>query len=188
MTERFRTTDPNTFFADFVYDRVVPSNHFLRRLREQINWDELSRRVMPYYKGGAEYGPVPYHPAMILRMLFLSYLYNLSARQTEDLVNSNLAAKYFIGLAVYDPAPDHSTLAVFKRRLVARGHNGDVVVTLLHHILMLAQEQGIKFGTLQVFEPNPMVDRLAIQRKRRRNGPGQLPTRNPAMALSSARP
>lgn len=38
--------------------------------------------------------------AMILRLLLVSYLCNLSDRQTEEYINENLAAKCFVGLAV----------------------------------------------------------------------------------------
>lgn len=53
-------------------------------------------------------------------MLLLSYLFNISERQTEELVNDSLSAKCFVGLAANKRAPDHSTLSVFKERLIER--------------------------------------------------------------------
>ena len=39
----------------------------------------------------------------------------------EVYINENLPAKYFVGLAVDQIAPDHSTLTVFRERLLQRG-------------------------------------------------------------------
>ncbi len=55
--------------------------------------------------------------ALVLKMLFLSYLYNVSERAVEEMADVNLLAKWFLGLAV-DEAPDHSTLTAFKARLL----------------------------------------------------------------------
>jgi len=36
-------------------------------------------------------------------------------------INENLPAKFFVGLAVDQQAPDHSTLTVYRERLIQRG-------------------------------------------------------------------
>ncbi len=59
-----------------------------------------------------------YPPAMLFKMLFLSYLYNLSDRDMEDLANLHILVKGFLGLAGDMLAPDHSTLASRKREAV----------------------------------------------------------------------
>lgn len=98
MSKRFRPSGCGSFFGDhYIYGQVVPRNHFLRQLKELIPWEELTKDLARYYQGGAEYGPVPYHPSVLLKMLVLSYLYNLSERQTEEFVGDSLAARYFAG-------------------------------------------------------------------------------------------
>ena len=57
----------------------------------------------------------------MLKMLLLSYLYNVSERQVEDLCNLYLPAKSFLGLGVDEKAPDHSTLTAFKERILENG-------------------------------------------------------------------
>ena len=115
--ERFKAQGGGTFWADFVYDRVVGPDHFLRKLKENIPWQRFTYKLVKWYRGGAKEGRPPYDPGLLLRMLLVSYLYNLSERQTEEAVNDNLPIKYFVGLAVDERAPDHSTLTAFKRRL-----------------------------------------------------------------------
>ena len=61
-------------------------------------------------------GRPPFDPALVLKMELVAYLYNLSERQVEVYIDEqNLPAKYFVGLAVDQKAPDHSTLTVFCR-------------------------------------------------------------------------
>ena len=51
-------------------------------------------------------------------MLLLSYLYHISARQVEMLANDSLSVACFLGLGADDKAPDHSSLTLFKNRLL----------------------------------------------------------------------
>jgi transposase len=104
MTARFRETGKGSFWGDYVYEQVVPKNHFLRQLAELIDWDSLTAGLVDQYKGGAEYGSVPYCPATLLKMLLLSYLYKLSERATELFVADSLAARYFVGIAANETA------------------------------------------------------------------------------------
>ncbi len=149
--ERFRDTGKGSFFGDIVYDRVVPKEHFLRKLNEVVDWRPFTQKLVRFYKGGGEYGPPPYEPALILKMLLVSYLYNLSERQTEDMVNYNLPAKYFVGLGVDEAAPDHATLTLFKNRLLER--KGEKVFEgLFKGVLKIAKDRGISFGPIQVVD------------------------------------
>ena len=80
---RFKELGTGSFFGGLVYDRAVPQEHFLRQLDGLVNWGVYARKLIRLYKGGGVVGRPPYNPAVILKMLLLSYLYNLSERQTE---------------------------------------------------------------------------------------------------------
>ena len=53
-------------------------------------------------------------------MHLIAYLYDLSKQDTETYMNENIPAKNFVRLAIDEKAPDHSTLTVFRERLVKR--------------------------------------------------------------------
>ena len=91
-------------------------------------------------------GRPPYNPAVIPKMLLLSYLYDLSERQIEMHVNDSLSAKYFLGQAIDEAAPDHSTLTAFKGRIVRRGGEG----LLVEVVVETARRKGVVFGNIQV--------------------------------------
>jgi len=107
-----------TFFGDLLYDRTVPADHFLRQLERVVDWGEFTEQLIELYRGKGRLGRPPYDPAVILKMLVISYLHDISERMTETHVNENLPAKWFVGLAGDEQAPDHSTLTGFKRRII----------------------------------------------------------------------
>lgn len=170
--ERFRDTGEGSFFGNLVYDRVVPPTHFLRQLRERLDWEALTQDWVALYKGGAEYGPPPYAPALVLKMLALSYLYNLSERQVESFVNDSLSAKYFLGLGADEAAPDSTTLSVFKRRAL-EGQGPQAFEVLLQRVVAQARAQGIAFGRIQVVDSvHTMADVNVEEEDQRRRGGG----------------
>jgi IS5 family transposase len=175
MSERFRPTDIDGFYGDSVYGRVVPANHFLRHLKRLIDWEALCQDFARFYKGGAEYGPAPIKPSLLMKMLFLSYLYNLSERQTEELVNFNLAAKYFVGLAVDEVAPDHSTLTVFKRRLSEQWQTTAAFERVLLEVVQTARDLGVNFGKLQLVDSSHTIADVDLDKDKERRGGGQAP-------------
>lgn len=175
--ERFRQTGEGSFFGELIYERAVPREHFLRKLRELLPWESLTERWVVLYKGGAEYGPPPYHPSVVLKMLLLAYLYNLSERQVELFVNDSLSAKYFLGLGADEPCPDSTTLTVFKKRLLSvRGR--EPFEGLLREVIGLAREKGIVFGRIQVVDSVHTVANVNVGKDKGRRNDDQ-PSRDP---------
>ncbi len=114
-------TGKESFFGGYIYDQVIPADHFLRKLNQVIAWEHYTGKLIGLYEGKGIVGRPPFGPTMLLKMELLAYLHNLSEWQVENYLNENLPAKYFVGLAVDKRVPDHSTLTVFRERLVQRG-------------------------------------------------------------------
>lgn len=186
MSQRFRPTGENSFYGDALGEMAVPKSHFLRQLRHLVDWDKFVRPLLQVYKGGAEVGGVPYHPSVLFRMLLLSYLYKLSERQVEEYVNDSLAAKYFLGLGVDQKAPDHSSLTVFKDRVLAKkGPQG--FQELFGRVVRLAQEKGIEFGKIQIVDATHTIADVDVKKDKERlerRGQGKKP-RDPDAAWGS---
>ena len=89
--ERFAEAGQDSFFGDFLYDQIVPQEHFLGKLKEIIPWERFTQRLIVLYKGGGRYGRPPFDPALVLKMEMIAYLYDLSERQVEVYVNDNLS-------------------------------------------------------------------------------------------------
>jgi len=158
----FKKHTTSSFFGDFLYDSIVPENHFLRKAKEVIDWDRFTNKLIKNYKGKAEVGRAPYNPSVLLRMLFVSYLYNISERQTEESVNFNLPMKYFVGLGADEKAPDHSTLTYFKERLFNRGIGS--LEKVFTELIIQAKRLGINFGEIQILDATHTNANINIDR------------------------
>jgi len=44
--ERFAETGKDSFFGDYLYDQIVPKEHFLRKLKEIIPWERFTQRLI----------------------------------------------------------------------------------------------------------------------------------------------
>ncbi len=164
-----------------VYQRIVPCDYFLVKLNQLIDWDALVAPLLPAHCGLAEEGAPPYWPVLLLKMLVIAYLYNLSERQTEEVVTFQLPVKEFVGLAVDEPAPDHSTLCLFKRRLRQAGR-WTYFQQINDQILRQALTAGITMGKIQVVDSVHAVANVDHDADRRRQAQGQV-ARDPDASL-----
>jgi len=171
---RFKELSIGSFFGQFVYERVVPRDHFLVQLNQLFRWEEFEEVLLPAYKGLAKVGRAPYSPVVILKMLIIAYLYNFSERQVEDAAKYHLAIKEFVGLGVDEAAPDHSTLSAFKRRLRGAGAWSHFQA-ICDGVLEQAEEAGIEFGEVQVVDSVHTVADVDNAADRERQERGEPP-------------
>ncbi len=115
---RCKETAADSFFGNFLYNQKVSRGHFLRKLNDVIEWERFARKLLAHYKGKGQIGQAPYEPAVILKMLLLSYLWDVSERMIEELANDSLSVGLFLGIGANEKVPDHSTLTLFKNRLI----------------------------------------------------------------------
>jgi transposase len=172
--QRFVETGSSSFFGDYLYDQVIPQGHFLRQLKQVIPWERFTRKLIKLYKGEGVVGRPPFDPALILKIELVAYLYNLSERQVEMHINENLPAKYFVGLAVDQKAPDHSTLTVFRERLLKRGKL-KVFEELLEEIVLIALQSGIQFGPIQLVDSVHSIADVNTEKDQKRQKKGKGP-------------
>jgi IS5 family transposase len=117
-------------------------------------------------------GRPPFDPAQVLRVELIAYLYDLSERQVEVHINENLPAKFFVGLAVDQKAPDHSTLTVFRERLLQRGKL-EVFEEMLGEMIQIALQNGIQFGSIQLVDSVHSIANVNTDKDRQREKKGK---------------
>ncbi len=111
---RFKRWGSGSFSRNDVSKRAAPENPLLRELDSVLDWGGLAGKLIPVYRGEAKNGRPLYDPVVMLKVLFLGYLYALSERQSATCVNDSLAAQCSLGLAVDEAGPAPSTLTRFK--------------------------------------------------------------------------
>lgn len=172
---QYHDTGKGSFFGDFAYQRVLSRHrrHFLVVLAQLFDWEAKTKAFIQLYKGRGVMGRRPYPPGMIFKMLFLSYLYDVSERAMEELADLNVLIKWFLGIAVDEPVPDHSTLTAFKRRFVRSG-TWWVLQNVFDEIIRDAMVQGVQFGDLQILDSvHTQVDVNNAQDQRRQEHGGR---------------
>ncbi len=172
--KRFVETGNQSFYGEYLYDQVIPADHFLRKLRQIIEWKRFTRKLIKLYKGAGVVGRPPFDPALVLKVELIAYLYHLSERQVEVYINENLPAKFFVGLAVDQKAPDHSTLTVFRERLIERGKL-KVFEELLEEIVQMARDSGVQFGAIQIIDSVHSVANVNTAKDKKREEKGKGP-------------
>jgi IS5 family transposase len=171
---RCKQTNVDSFFGNFLYEQKVSRDHFLRKLNEVVDRSRFTKRLLHYYRGKGELGQAPYNPAIILKMLLLCYLWNISERMVEELANDSLSIGLFLGLGADEKAPDHSTITLFKNRLVENA-GLKAYEELFDEIIRIAMAKGVKFGKLQIVDSVHLVADVNVQKDKQRQRGGKPP-------------
>lgn len=140
--------------SDAAYRHVIEHHrkHGLVRLKGLVDWETMSKRLLSLGQEEVVLSDSSCEPQVLLKMLFLSYLYGLSDRSTHELVQLNLLPKWFVGLAVDEPAPEEATLSEFRRQLdrVMVEHG---LEAMFEQVLQTARRHGLAFGNVSVSWP-----------------------------------
>lgn len=160
----FKQTNKNSFFGNYLYEQAVPKNSFLRRLDEAIDFSFINDICLSKYGNFGKAGNRPYEPVMLFKALFLSFVYDISLREIEEQINDRLSFKWFLGLAVNDSAPDHSTLTVFRDRL-----EEDIFQEIFNRIVEQAKEKGLIHDRLKIIDSTDMRANVDLSRLARNN-------------------
>jgi transposase, IS5 family len=119
-------------------------NRQLEKIAALVDWAAFERLL-----GGIDAAPVgrpSYGPLVLLRCLLLQQWYRLSDPGLEEALSDRLSFRRFVGLALADPVPDHSTLSRFRSELVRRGLSEPLLAELNRQLD--AKGLMVKTGTL----------------------------------------
>jgi len=155
----FKQSNQNSFFGHYLYDQIVPADHFLRKVSETVDFTFVNELCREVYGNLGAAGNRPYEPALLFKILFLSFLYDISGREIEEQINDRLSFKWFLNLAVNDPAPDHSTLTYFVER-VGAAKFGEI----FNQIVAQAKAQGLIHDRLKIIDSTAITAKVNLNR------------------------
>ena len=110
-----RESTQRSFFDQTLYDRLIESDHFLRRLDAVIDFGFVHRVCRSCY--AREVGRPAASPVMLFKMVLLQFLYDISDRRIVEEVRYHMAFKWFCGLEADGEPPHPTTLTHFRARL-----------------------------------------------------------------------
>lgn len=112
-----------------IFDKI-PENHPVRLIDAVVNSLDISD-ILKKYKGG---GTSAYHPRMMIKVLFYSYLSNIySCRKIAKALNENIHFMFISG----NSTPDFRTINDFRSKILK-----DSIKTLFAEVVKMLVEMG----------------------------------------------
>jgi IS5 family transposase len=150
-----------TFYGELIYNELIPKDHFLRKLKETIDFSFVNKELKDLYSHNN--GRPCWEPQIIFKMLLLQFLYDVSDAEIEEACRYRIDFRYFLGLDVNEPVPDATTLVKFRERL------GEEKFAKLHnHIVQIAHKHKLISDKLHIVDATAVkakVDILKIKKK-----------------------
>lgn len=124
-------------------ESLMPEQHFLRDLERLVDFDFIYEKVDALY---SHTGRPSIDPVVIVKMMLLGYLYGIdSERRLEREVQVNLAFRWFLGIDLDEPAPDHSTISQLRRR---KFNGTNLFEEIFDEVVRLCMARGLITGKL----------------------------------------
>jgi len=122
QTDNFFQTNPEltALFSEYTYERLHSRDpkQPLRQLADILDFKPMELACAAYHTvSGPGCNPTHTVPKM-LRAVLVKYFYDYSLRNTESQIRYNMLIKSFIGYAIYEEGPDHSTISRFENYLI----------------------------------------------------------------------
>ena len=128
-----------------LYDAIIPKDHILRRLKENIDFSFVNPMLKKQYC--EHYGRPAKEPEKMFKLLFLKKIYDLSDERVISSAQTDMAYKYFLGMSPEDKMPDPSLLTKFRKTRITE----DILEELLKETIQQAIKKGlVKSGTIIV--------------------------------------
>ena len=172
-----------SWFSDYVYSRLLKQaeDHLLFKLHRHMDFTRLEQSCAGFHHASGP-GTAPSHVvARLVRAVLVGNLYGWSLRQLEQQVRFNLIVKWFVGYALHEPGPDHTTLERFELWVCAH-HHRSYFDEVLHQIDQQFPEDR---------QQAQLGDTFAVRANAAREELGELVThtcRATLQALAKARP
>ena len=128
-----------------LYEIIIPQNHLLRRLKENIDFSFVNPMLRKQYC--ENFGRPAKEPEMMFKLLFLKKLYDLSDERLIASAGTDMAYKYFLGLSPEEKIVDPSLLTKFRKTRITE----DILEDMLKETIQQAIQKGlVKSGTIIV--------------------------------------
>ena len=137
-----------------VFNALVPADHKLRRVADAVDFEAFRGELAGYY------APVmgrPGDPLLMVKVIFLQFFYSLSDRQIIERLQTDIAARWFLGLGLDDTPPDSSTLSVFRSRLGVEGTQ-----RVMDQLIRQCRDQGLLKYRLRLKDATHVVADVAV--------------------------
>jgi len=129
-----------------LYDILIPKNHLFRQINELMVFDFVTDELKDTYSESM--GAEAYDPEEMFKLLFLKALDPMSDADLVERARTDMAYKYFLGIAPEAEVPHSTSLTKFRK---LRLKDAGVLDRLIGKTVAIAKENGlIKSGRIIV--------------------------------------
>jgi transposase len=138
-----------------IFDAIVPADHYLRRVKEVIDFDRCRVDLATCYSVGL--GRPALEPVLLLKLEFLAFHYGLADRELMKQAQVNMAFRYFLDLSLESALPHHTLMTKFRERLGTAKHQ-----QVFDDIVAQARERGLVKDRLRLKDATHVIANIAI--------------------------
>jgi transposase len=138
-----------------IFEKLVPNDHLLRRVKEAIDFEPLREKVKACYS--AEMGRGAEDPVRMIKLEFLQFYYGLSDREVLKQLQVNVAYRYFLDLSIDSQLPTSGLLSQFRQRLGEKRHEA-----LFHEVVSQARQKGLVKDRLRLKDATHVIANIAV--------------------------
>ena len=150
-----RKDKQKNFFDEYIYDSLIPRDHILVKIRENMDFSFVEEETKDLYS--VDFGRPTYPAEVMFRMLFLEFYYNLSDVEVSKQCQYNILYRWFVGLKIEDSIPDDTSLVVFRKRL-----GEERFERLFNRMVGSAKEKGLLKERYKIVDATVIVADVAI--------------------------
>ena len=137
-----RKTASQREYEIVLLEELVPEDHLLRKIDAAVDFGFIHDMCKDLYSPSIGRPAVP--PELLFRMLFLGYLYGIKSEvKLAQMVNENIAFKWFLGLKLTEKGPDHATISINR---VRRFRDNNIAEKVFDEILRQCVGKGLVGG------------------------------------------
>ncbi len=104
------------FFNDYLLNLALShaKSNLLVKLSRLLDFASLEKLAEQYHHAAGPGSPVIHPAKKLVRAILVKYIYDLSLREMEERLYSDMIIRWFVGYTLFDALPDHSTLERFE--------------------------------------------------------------------------
>lgn len=142
-----------------IYDAIIPANHLLRRIKENIDFSFVNPMLRKQYC--ERFGRPAKEPEMMFKLLFLKKLYDLSDETLISSAQTDMAYKFFLDLEPEAKMVDPSLLTKFRKTRITE----DILEEMLKETIQQALDKRLRkeiyksaFELSEIFPEKPSLE------------------------------
>jgi hypothetical protein len=136
---------------------IIPKEHELRQLNELVDFSFVDEMLCDTYT--LDNGRPGYRPQVMFKYLILKRMYELSDRDVVSRAMTDMAFKYFLGIAPEDNVIDPSSLTKFRKLRMKDDSIMDIMILKKSLFALPA----IAYDSKQFFESLKITNKATVR-------------------------